>query len=377
MDPNRPALDAEETSFRPPHCPNLDCPFYSPSPAWWPPRDGFYLRPSDQCRFQRFRCSTCHRRFSTRTFRGDYWLRRRHLLVAVAHHCTEGPGLRQSARLLGLSHSTVQRLLSRAARLCLLTMRELLDGARIPEALVVDGFESFEHSQYFPFHVNFAVTSESWLILHFTDSPLRRKGAMTAAQKLRRSEMEASLGRPDPKAVENGILELLRPLASPGRSIRLLTDDHRAYPRAIQRLSREVDGLSIRQEITSSTVRRSTANPLFPANLTDLLLRHGQAGHRRETIAFAKRRQGALERVAIFAVWRNFIKSQREKKPGPTAAMRAGLLDRPLGWPELLEWRRFPRSHLLPGPWWSAYWRQIRTLALGERQTTHNLKYAF
>jgi hypothetical protein len=35
-------------------------------------------------------------------------------------------------------------------------------------------------------------------------------------------------------------------------------------------------------------------NPLFPVNLADLLLRHSSANHKRETIAFSKRRQGAM-----------------------------------------------------------------------------------
>jgi hypothetical protein len=268
----------------------------------------------------------------------------------------------------------------------------MIQHRRIHESLVIDGFETFEYSQYFPFHLNLAVGAESWFLHHFTDSPLRRKGTMTPEQKTRRGELERTLGRPDPQAIELGMAELVRVISrrwKPGRrdtnlpvppgpiQERLLhSDDHPAYRRSLRRL--EVEGVvGIRHVVTSSTERRTTSNPLFPVNLADLLLRHGQANHRRETIAFSKRRQGALERLAVFTVWRNAIKRRREKRGGETAAMAAGMLDRPLSWAEVFRRRRFPRRRLLPGAWWGYYWRKVKTPVLGPRQTEHQAKYAF
>ena len=40
----------------------------------------------------------------------------------------------------------------------------------------------------FPFHANLAVGADSWALYHFTDSPPRRKGSMTARQKRREKE---------------------------------------------------------------------------------------------------------------------------------------------------------------------------------------------
>jgi hypothetical protein len=286
-------------------------------------------------------------------------------------------------------------------------LRARLENRPLPEALVIDGFESFEYSQYFPYDLNLAVGAVSWFLYGFTDSPLRRKGRMTAKQKQRRERLEADLGRPDPKAVETGMVELLRPLvgrrtaaehglpglgglrgesgseqstggvpAPPPDPIVLHSDDHPAYPRALRRLEAET-GVSFDHRVTSSRERRTTANPLFPVNLADLLLRHGQANHRRETIAFSKRRQGSISRAAIFGFWRNYVKRRREKKRGETAAMRAGFATAPLRWEDLLRRRKFPRRHLLAGPWWGYYWHQVRTAALGDGQTEHRLKFAF
>lgn len=79
----------------------------------------------------------------------------------------------------------------------------------------------------------------------------------------------------------------------------------------------------------------------------------------------------------VFTVWRNLIKRRRENKPsGGTAAMEAGVLDRPLTWRAVFSRRRFPRRAELPGSWWSYYWRRVRTAAL-ERNTEHRRQFAY
>jgi len=369
-------------SFRPPHCPNRACPFYTPTRRWPYRREGFYARASSPAPVQRFRCTHCGRKFSATTFSVSYYLKRPQLLPKVADLSVHGAGLRQIGRALAIPHATVALHLARAGRHCLLFHRRLLRSLPLTEPLVVDGFETFEFSQYFPFHLNLAAGAHSWFLYHFTDSPLRRKGRMRPAQKRRRAELEATLGRPDPKAVETGIVELLLPLlplvptppAPPCLVVH--SDDHPAYPRALRRLHALSACPQIDHRITSSLVRRTQSNPLFPVNLADLLLRHCSANHRRETIAFSKRRQAALERLAVFTVWRNCIKWKREQKRGETAAMELGLLDRRWAWREVFRRRLFPRREELPDPWWSYYWRQVKTPAL-EKQTDHALGYAF
>ena len=369
--------------FRPPHCPNRNCVFYQPSPDWRVGFWGFYRSPASRRPLQRLRCRSCKRTFTARTFSADYWLHHRAAFIPVARASVAGSGLRQTARSFRLSHATVGRHLARAGRLCLVFHRKMVRSARRcpSEPFAFDGFETFEYSQFFPCHLNLAVGARSWMVYHFTHSPLRRKGSMTREQKSRRAELESALGRPDPKAVENGIFELLRQTVelrhpSPDPAV-VFSDDHPAYLRALRRLRRDPDLPELVHRTTPGRAARTRANPLFPVNLTDLLLRHCGANHRRETIAFSKRVQGALERLAIFTVWRNAIKPRREKKPGETAAMAAGYLSGPLRWREVLRIRQFPRKSELPAPWWEYYWGRIHTAALGPRQRENRATYAF
>jgi hypothetical protein len=368
--------------FHPPHCPNPQCAFHLPRPDWHYIRDGFFTRPSDRRRVQCFQCRHCNRNFSTQTFSATYWLRRPDLLRQIAFWALEGPALRQAARVLKVSHNTIARHLARLGRHCLLFHLHHLQhpALRLREPLVLDGFESFEFSQYFPFHLNLALGGESHFLYHFNDAPLRRKGTMTAYQKKRRVQLEATLGRPDPKAIEKAVYRLvsdLRPLFPGKESLTLHSDDHPAYRRALTTLRSEPRGPKVSHRVTSSLARRTTRNPLFPVNLADLLLRHGSANHRRETIAFSKRRQAACERAAIFLVWRNYIKRWSEKAGQETAAMRAGVLGRPLEWKEILRRRLFPSQRDLPADWREYYERRVKTVVFGAGQSAHTLKLAY
>lgn len=128
------------------------------------------------------------------------------------------------------------------------------------------------------------------------------------------------------------------------------------------------------------------SNPLFAVNRADMLLRHSEANHKRETIAFSKRRQGAAERLAVFAVWMNWVKKWRENdtaketdgstKNVRTAATVAGLADHRLGWKDVFAKRLFVKHQELPEVWSDYYWRKVKTLVMGSAQTEHVLKYA-
>ncbi len=279
---------------------------------------------------------------------------------------------RQIARDIGVSPKTVDDQLSRLGRHCMLFHYQRLQKAPVPATVVIDGFETFEHSQYYPFHFNLCVDKDTDFVFGFTDSELRRKGRMTQDQKVRRGELERLHGRPDPGAIRIQLEALLRDVTGGAQEVTVHSDDHPAYPVAIKQVR-----AAVTHRITPGKDHRGVNNPLFPVNLLDLLIRHSQAGHKRETIAFAKRRAASAERLAIFLVWRNYVKGRREKKRGsPTPAMCRGMAGRRVEPGELLSRRLFFDHTALPERWRLYYRRLIRTRALGN-QRTHQLKYAF
>ena len=166
-------------------------------------------------------------------------------------------------------------------------------------------------------------------------------------------------------------LPLIWLVAAAPQALELRSDDHRDYPRALARLPH----LTVRHRVTSSRRPRTPRNPLFPVNLLDLLIRHGGANHKRETIAFSKRRQSAAERLAVLMVWRNHLKWVSERHHRDTPAMRLGLGERPLPAGEVLRERLFPARCGLPERWARYYWREITSREI-PRSTRHRLRYA-
>jgi hypothetical protein len=69
--------------------------------------------------------------------------------------------------------STVNRLLARLHRHCLLFQRHFCLDTTPPGDIAIDGLVSYEYSQFFPFEHIVAVDNDTSFIVHFTDAPLR------------------------------------------------------------------------------------------------------------------------------------------------------------------------------------------------------------
>jgi len=195
---------------------------------------------------------------------------------------------------------------------------------------------------------------------------------MRATQKGRRAWLEATFGRPDPTALEQGIVEVLKLAAPQPQPIVVRSDQHPAYPRALHRL----EEWRIRHERTPSLAPRTKRNPLFPVNLMDLLLRHSSANHKRETIAFSKRHQSVVERAAVLVLWRNFAKHFSDRGRLGLPAMLAGITDRLIPIAELLKERLFPNRVRLPEPW-QGYYRRLVPSRRIPNPRVHRLVHAF
>ncbi len=356
--------------FTPPFCPNPACPFHRQTEGWRFRRLGFFARRSPPWRVQRYQCRHCRRAFSTQTFQTTYWLRHPELLQPLFFRLLACSGFRQIAREFAVSPSTVLGQCARLGRHCLLFQHRFRPPGPPPEPLVLDGFESFEFSQYHPCHFHVVVGKRSHFFYAFTDSELRRKGRMTDRQRRRRAWLEHRFGRPDPRSIEREVAAVLGLVAPPGTTLELHSDDHPAYPRALRRLP-----VRVRHRVTPGRARRTARNPLFPVNLLDLLIRHGSANHKRETIAFSKRRQSAAERLAVLQVWRNFIKPFSERRPSPAPAETLGLMPRRLTVAEVLAERQWPGRVLLPARLECYYRRAVLTRRIA-RCRGHRLRYA-
>jgi transposase-like protein len=360
----------DRSSRRPPFCPNPTCDSRKNSQRWRFKKKGFFVRDQTPRRVQRYVCLHCQRNFSSQTFSTTYWLRRGDLLEPLFYRLLSCSGLRQIAREMHVAHSTLQRLSERLGRHCLLFHEGLRPKEAPREPLVLDGFRSFEHSQYWPFDLNLLVGASHY-VYGFNDAELRRSGSMRPSQQEKRQRLEQAFGRPDPQATRKRVSELLRRIVPVGSEVILRSDEHRAYPQAMRGLRDR----GFRHETTSSRASRTPQNPLFPVNLADLLLRHCGANHKRETIAFSKRRQGALYRAAIWVVWKNYIKHRSENRRDGPPGKALGLIDRALTVEGVLRRRLFPDREAISGWLSQCYFGAIPTRAIRNCRH-HKARYA-
>ena len=304
----------------PTFCPNPRCPHHHDEHEeyWgcWTPI-GFYSTLVVGI-VRRFKCRSCGKTFSERTFSLDYYTKRildyREIHRAISQ--SESPS--SIARHLACSIDSVQNRADRLARSCLALHTRLVDSMKVNEALVADGFESFDKSQFFPNNLNLLLGKQSQFLFGVTHTTLRRKGRMTEKQKLIRLHYESGF-KPSPSSVERSfarLLELIPPLWAPARSgnLTLWTDEHTAYPRAIGRVpalrDAELAG-TFKHRTVSSKATRTVHNPLFSANYYDRELRKDIAAFRRESTCFTRNIANGLSRFALHMIYHNYQKFHR------------------------------------------------------------------
>jgi len=322
-------------SLPPPYCPHPDCDFHLDPAGWRYKRAGFFPRQIPPFRIQRYRCFACRRAFSSQTFSLTYRLRRPDLLEPVFHAEVSCSGHRQQARQHRVSHSTIQRLVERLGRHCILIHESFRERARAKlhsEPVVMDGLGSFARGQYWPVEVTGIIGAKSYYSHDFVVTPLRRRGTMTRLQKRRREAYEKRYGRPEPGALRRDVLELLEASLPEGMAIELRTDEKREYVTALTGLQNH----AIEHLTTHSKEPRTPQNQLFAVNTHHMFLRHSGSNHKRETVAFSKNSKAVVWRQAVFQVWLNLVKAASERDSRRTPAQRLGVTSKRWSVGELL-----------------------------------------
>ena len=386
--PRRPVEKIPARDFVPAHCPWPECPEHGQGPRttrYRFHRHGSYTRKCAPHRIPRFRCLACKATYSRQTFSTTYYVKRPGLLPLIAAQLQASSALRQIGRTLGCVHATVGRVLARLGRHCMLLLaRALAEIGTVREPVVIDHFGSFELTQDLPFSVGTAVGHRSWFVYALDPAVHERSGRVTPAQKerlARRKErrreggFQGSFGR---------LLDVLAELA-PGDGLHLHTDAHVSYRWAMQ----EHPAREAFRHLAIPNPRRGPKGspPSLEARLRDArmyasdnlhkLMRHTAKHHTRETIAFPRRINAALERGFVHAIWRDFVKGRSERKPDRrTPAMLLGLAEEPWTWSRVLGRRLFPSHASLHRSWARLYSRDWITPELGGN-SRHRLVHAF
>jgi len=323
-------------TFEPPRCPFAGCPAFANPPRRFP-RWGWFRVKCRKAPERRYRCPSCRRTFSRQTFRQNYRDRRPETNVLLFELLTGGMGLRQSARMLGLSCSGVQHKMRKIAATCGGLHRNLSRKLPTGRTYLLDEEESYEGSSIRTVTVPIVIERESWFIVATGAAPIRRLARKGTSRRTWQDAHERKHGRrPDlsRECVRGALRELAHKREGP---LQLHTDRKSSYAT----LCREVFRDEVTHMTTAGSEARTTRNPLFPINSTIAMSRDNCGRLRRKSWLVSKAVRFLKAHLDIFAVYRNYVRKRFNRDdPKRAPACFLGLLPRGL-WPsEALRWRQ-------------------------------------
>ena len=364
-------------TFVPPFCLNPKCPFHSEhtvarAACPWFYRHGSYHTEAFAA-VPRFRCRHCGRGCSRQSFRLDYYAKRVLDYRELLRQLVSCGSTRDMSRAFCATTSTVANRIERLARGAAALHAGVLQRVGVAEAMVIDGFQNFAVSKYFPNNINVLMGQYSGLLYDCDYRTIRRSGRMSERQRERREQLEECFRAPS-KALVEGFRTLVdsalrvrshlhrgpdegsaaEPAGSGAltqssealSSLRLLTDEKSEYKRALsgdphyRRLS---EAHIIAHECTLSTEARTAANPLFVVNYFDRQLRKDLKECVRHTVCFGRNVNNVMQRMLLYRLYHNHYKAYRHRRKNERHESRAGIDE---AWIEgqlarLYEWRPF------------------------------------
>lgn len=360
-------------SFEPPFCLNPKCRYHFERAAGREASPWFYRHGSYRTEafgeVPRFRCRHCGRGCSRQSFRLDYYAKRVLDYRELLRQLVSCGSTRDMARAAAATTSTVANRIERLARAAAALHAGVLQRIGIVEPLVIDGFQNFALSKYFPNNINVLLGQHSGLLYDCDYRTIRRSGRMSERQKRRRRQLEQRYRAPSNALVE-GFRTLVdsamrvrshlprgREAQSVGsggseqsseaiNAMRLLTDEKSEYKWALAgdaHYRRLTEAHIITHECTLSSEARTAENPLFVANYFDRQLRKDLKECVRRTLCFGRNVSNVMQRMLLYRLYHNHYKAYRHRRQDERHESRAGIdaewIERQLA--RLYEWRPF------------------------------------
>ncbi len=287
----------------------------------------------------RFQCRGCRRFFSRQTFRADYRDHKPDRNAKLIALLCSGVGLRQAARRLGLSRSSVTAKFYKIAK-HITELNVNLRGQLGPTVtLQFDELETYEGRRNTrPLTLPILIERESRFHIEAVCAPIRPSGKMSDARKRAIRDEQRRFGRrpsESSKAVRR-VLKVGSSMCRRAETVILQTDEKSTYPK----IGRSVFGKRrLVHETTNSKLARCTWNPLFPINHTEAMARDLMGRLRRESWLVSKLGRCLDLHLQIYCAVRNFVRP-RFNRDTETPAQILGFVDRRMTFGDLVSWRQ-------------------------------------
>ena len=310
----------------------------APEPGFFRPHGTYHpkCRPSP---VPRFRCRACRRTFSRQTFRADYCDNRPHLNAQLFRLLASGIGLRQCGRLLQLTRRCTELKARKVGRHLRQLNLNVLGPLPPGSALMLDELETYEGRRNTrPLTVPVVMESSSWFLLWAESAMIPPSGKMTPLRErlIERDRERFGRRRDLSGTAVRRSLERVAPHVEHLESLRIDTDEKLSYPGLIEAaLGKE----GLEHVRTSSKLVRDKANPLFPINQSEAVMRDLMGRMRRESWLVSKQRRYLDIALHVHIGYRNLVRARFNHDPR-SCAEALGLMRRRLNYEEALSWRQ-------------------------------------
>lgn len=357
-------LVKKQKIFKPPYCPNPNCPNHINSEENFYSSYGWNKIKRFPYRHRKFKCKTCKKIFSYSYFHLDYHEKVPGYNRKIYECFVNGMSNRAIGRIIKKSEFMVRKRLEKMSRWVYLKHRKLTEHFEIDESLVYDGLENFAGTQYDPNNINHIIGKESLFSYDFNFAPMNRKGRMSDRQKEIKRRLELKHGIYPRNAIRTKTTELLKEIfPKVGWDYMILySDRHYQYRRSLEF---DLGDLPILHHTICSKIARNYKNKLFAVNNFDMQIRQFIAAFKRETISFSKNLIGMVDKFNLFMAHKNYMRPKflKPHKDDPecnekSPAMYLGIVDKILSFEKFFK-TRITTHQVNLGKEWESYYRRV------------------
>lgn len=266
-------------------------------------RRGYFRRKSDSKYIQRYLCLNCRRSFSRATSHAYYRQKKRHLNYPLNVLLCSGVSHRRSAKILGMSRTTIKRKLIHLGTIALETLASSNKKFPLASTVEFDDMETFEHSKCKPLSITLAVEQGTRRVLGFQVSRMPAKGLLTkkALKKYGKRKDERKRGRE--KLFQN-LQSIVHPKAvfKSDESTHYVDTVKQFFPESFHERHKGQRGSIVGQ----GELKKIRFDPLFSINHTCAMLRANTNRLFRKTWCTTKKPQNLVYHLAMYAVYHNF-----------------------------------------------------------------------
>ncbi len=273
---------------------------------------GFYRRPSDQKKVQRYHCKSCKISFSDQTYAIDYRQQKRWFNQSCFLTLCSGVSQRRTAYIFRVVPRTIARRVKKFGEICEKNLEKYRDNRAKANEVEFDELETFIHTKLKPVTIPIAVEKKTRKVLALSIGNIGAKGHLKQIS-IKKYGRRPSERLPALKSMAKDLQKCLASKANIG------SDKCPLYPKLVRDYFPEASHHTCTGSrgavVGLGELKKTVFDPIFTLNHTYAMFRDNLKTLSRRTWATAKRKDRLLLLLNIYAWFHNLWLDRKRAKP--------------------------------------------------------------